>query len=293
MTGTGQPEKGGHMDTVLARLRKAGLRPRKKYGQHFLHDPKILAEIAAVARLESSDAVLEVGTGPGTLTRQLALRAGRVLTVEVDAGLLEFAREELCGIRGIQFLRADALDGKGGLNPTLRKEVEALGPFKLVSNLPYSIATPLLLQLVSSGLPLQLGVVTVQRELASRLGARPSSKAYGPVTALMAFWATVESVRRLPAGAFSPPPEVTSEVIRILPRARPLGDPASFRVYSNWVHRLLSQRRKQLGGLLRQILGGKEALRALEILGLDKSARPDAVSPEKFVLFTHQFKTFI
>jgi 16S rRNA (adenine1518-N6/adenine1519-N6)-dimethyltransferase len=281
--GAGIGRDPGGLEGVLARLRRAGLRPRKGLGQHFLHDPKILAEIAEAGRLEPGDAVLEVGTGPGTLTRQLAARAGRVLTVEVDREMLEFARGEIGGDPKVRILEMDALDGKGRLNPALRTELEALGPFKLVANLPYAIATPLILEIFAGDLPIRLAAVTVQRELAARLGAPAGSRDYSPATVLLAFWARAEPVRTLPPGAFWPPPAVTSEVLRIVPRATPLGDRSVYPAYSAWAHRLLGHRRKQVGGLLRGWLGREGAAEALGRLGLDGRERPDRIQPEGFL----------
>ncbi len=269
-------------DTVLARLKAAGLRPRKKLGQHFLHDPKILSEIADAARLEPGDAVLEVGTGPATLTRILAARAGRVLTVELDEEILSFARAELAGASNVSFFPGDAMDGKGGLNPALAADLRALGPFKLVANLPYSIATPLVIALLESGLPARLLVATVQKELALRLAASPGTRDYSPATVLLAYWARVEVVRSLPPGAFWPPPAVASAVVRIEPR-EPLGDRETYAAYAAWAHRLLSHRRKQVGGILRDAVGREAAETALALLRIAPTARPDAVSPEGFV----------
>jgi 16S rRNA (adenine1518-N6/adenine1519-N6)-dimethyltransferase len=272
----------GERDTVLARLRRAGLRPRKALGQHFLHDPKILEAIAEAARLDPSDAVLEVGTGPATLTRILAARAGRVLTVELDREMLAFAREELAGADNVRFLEADALDGKGGLNPALQEELVPLGPFKLVANLPYAIATPLILALLESAPGARLLVATVQKEFALRLAAPPGTRDYGPATVIVALRASIEIVKALPPGCFWPPPAVSSAVIRIEPRA-PRADGALLPAAAAWAHRLLGHRRKQVGGLLRAALGAEGASEALGLLGIPAGARPDAIPPEGFV----------
>jgi 16S rRNA (adenine1518-N6/adenine1519-N6)-dimethyltransferase len=283
------PPAGAERDTVFARLRRAGLAAKKGFGQHFLHDRKILAEIADAAGLDRSDTVLEVGTGPATLTREIAARAGRVLTVEIDRAMAEFARRELSGLDGVRLLRLDALDGKGGLNPSLVEELRRLGPFKAVANLPYGIATPFILSLFSSGLDARLAVFTVQRELAVRLRAAPGGRDYGPASVVLAFWATLEKVRTLPPGAFWPPPAVVSEVVRIRPRARPLGDPSLFPAYCSWAHRLFSQRRKQLGGLLREALEPAAVEPALKALDKEPRARPEEISPEGFLILAREF----
>jgi 16S rRNA (adenine1518-N6/adenine1519-N6)-dimethyltransferase len=284
------PERGG----VIARLRRAGIRPRKGLGQHFLHDSKILAGIAEAGDIGADEVILEIGTGPGTLTRELSARAGRVITVDVDPVMIRFARKELRGRENVRFIEMDALDGKGSLNPDLRQEIEALGSFKLVSNLPYSIATPLLLSLFESRLPIRLAAVTLQKELAARLGARPSTRDYGPATVLLAFWARVEPVRVLPPGAFWPPPAVSSEVIRIVPHPAPIGEATVYPSYSWWAHRLFSQRRKQVGGLLREILGADKAVEALNGLGIQAQERPDRIHPNGYLLLakTYGFSGF-
>jgi 16S rRNA (adenine1518-N6/adenine1519-N6)-dimethyltransferase len=284
-------ERPTEKDTVLSRLRRAGLHPRKVLGQHFLHDPRILADIAEAAELGLGDAVLEVGTGPGTLTRVLAEKAGKVLTVEIDAEMLDFARAELQDRGNVQFLRADALDGKSGLGAEFRRELEALGPFKLVANLPYAVATPLLLALLESGLPLILGVVTIQKELATRLAAPSSTRDYGPATAIVSYWAHLRRVRTLPRGAFWPPPAVASEVVRLEPRPAPLGERSRYPSFRAWVHRLFTHRRKQLGGLLREALGEEEAGKALGVLALGPSARPEEIPPQGFVVLAERYPT--
>lgn len=283
--GRRDPERGG----VIGRLRRAGIRPRKGLGQHFLHDPKILAGIAEAADLSPDDTVLEVGTGPGTLTRELAARAGRVITADLDPVMIQFAREELRDRGNVRFLEMDALDGKGSLNPALVQEIEALGSLKLVANLPYSIATPLLISLFESRLPIRLATVTLQKELAARLGAPPSTRDYGPATILLAFWARVEPVRALPPGAFWPPPAVSSEVIRILPHPEPLGEADVYPSYTWWAHRLLSQRRKQVGGLLREVLGAEKAAEALLGLGIPAQERPDRIPPIGYLFLARTY----
>ncbi len=266
--------------------------PRKGLGQHFLHDPAILSQIAAAGDLARGETILEVGTGPGTLTRFLVGDGRKVISVEVDPAMLEFARSELANCEGIQFLGFDALDGKGGLNPNLRSELEQVGRFKLVANLPYGSATPLLLALLESGLGLVGGVVTLQKEVAGRLAAKLGTKDYSPLTVLAAYWATVEPLKNLPPGSFWPPPRVSSSVVRLRPHLEPLDSPDVYRGYRSWVHRLFSHRRKQLGGLLRGLLGPAGESDALAILGLPGEARPDRVSPKGFLALARKFHSF-
>ena len=160
---------------ILKRLREEGIQVRRSLGQHFLTDPRLLEAMARAAQITGRDRVLEVGTGPGTLTRVLAERAGEVVSLEVDRRFVEFAGKELAEFGNVRILCQDILDGKGKLVPEVIGQLGDLTQLKLVANLPYQIATPLLLNLFAPALCLPLGVVTVQKEVADRLGAAPGS----------------------------------------------------------------------------------------------------------------------
>ncbi|MBI4584786.1 MAG: ribosomal RNA small subunit methyltransferase A [Planctomycetes bacterium] len=268
---------------LFQRLKRAGLVLRPSLGQHFLTDRRILEAIAAAAQLSRADRILEVGTGAGTLTRVLAERAGHVVTLEVDERLVEFARQELAGFANVRLLSWNLLDGKGNLVPEVASAIGDLERFKLVANLPYQIATPLLLNLFSPRLCLPLGVVTLQKELADRLSARPGTKDYGPATLILGYWAEVEPLWTLPPGAFRPPPQVTSRVVRLRPRARPLGTAEEFPRFCSWVKRLFSQRRKQIGGRLREFLGIPASREAVQWMEVQPEDRPEDLPPEAFM----------
>lgn len=273
---------------VLLRLRASGLVPRRPLGQHFLHDPGLLAALACDAAIRPDERVFEVGTGPGTLTRELALRAARVLTVEVDAGLLAFAREELSGFSNVSFLHADVL-ARGGLEPAVAAELHAFEPFVWVSNLPYNIATHLVLEVCESPLRWDRAHLLVQSEVAQRLTAAPGAPEYGPVTALLAYWARERTAgRRVPAGAFWPPPSVDSRVVRLAGRS-PLGAAEEYPGYRAWVKRLFTSRRKQIGRLLRDCLGTARAAEALGLGGWDPRSRAGELGPEDFLLLARRF----
>lgn len=263
---------------LLGRLRAAGIGPRKSLGQHFLHDPRILSAIAEEARLGPRDRVLEVGTGPGGLTRELALRSGEVLTVEVDAAMLSFAQGELVSFENIRFLAADILQTRSRLSSRVVEDLRGWGPFVWVSNLPYNIATTLTVLLCESDLPWTRAVLTVQAEVAQRLAASAGNDAYGPVSLLIAFWADARAGRKIPAGAFWPPPKVESQLL-FLSRRSPLGDRTLYATYRDWVKKLFSFRRKQLRTILRSSLGEARARGILDRLGWDGSRRPETLLP--------------
>jgi 16S rRNA (adenine1518-N6/adenine1519-N6)-dimethyltransferase len=289
------PEEAGATG-FLRRLRAAGVPPRKSLGQHYLHDPKLLSFLVEAAEIGPRDAVLEIGTGPGALTRHLARAAGRVLTVEVDPRLVAFARRELEPFPHVEILEADALGRGRGLNPVIEAKLRSLGPFRWVSNLPYSIATPLILALLEAELPWERAVVTVQREVAERLTASPGQRAYGPTSLLVAFWAHGRVLRRIRAGSFSPAPKVESAVLSLEPLAQ-LPDVKLYGPFRAWVRILFGQRRKQLGAVLRHSerhgdldLEGKPRAEAiLAVLKLDPRSRVEALGLEDFLVLAKEF----
>ena len=273
---------------VLARLRAAGLSPRKQLGQHFLHDPRLLSSIVSAAGVEAGDRVLEVGTGPGTLTREIAKRAAEVVTVEIDPAMLAFARTELRGLDNVRFLEANALDGKGKLAPELERAAASIEPFLWISNLPYGLAATLIVLISESSLRWIRAAVTVQEEVARRIAAGPGDPSYGPTSALVAYTASARLGRRIPPGAFWPPPEVTSRVLH-LERRDPLGPPELYPAYRAWVKRLFATRRKQIGGMLRDALGEVAGARSMAERGWTPSLRPDRLAPPDFLFLAERY----
>jgi len=272
---------------VLARLRAAGLSPRKQLGQHFLHDPRLLSAIVSAAGVEVGDRVLEVGTGPGTLTREIAKRAAEVLTVEVDPAMLAFARTELRGHANVRFLEMDALDGKGRIAPELERAAASIEPFLWISNLPYGLAATLIVLIGESSLRWTRAALTVQDEVARRIAAGPGDPSYGPTSALVAWTASARLGKRIAPGAFWPPPEVTSRVLH-LERRDPLGPPQLYPAYRAWVKRLFATRRKQIGGMLRDALGADAAARSMAERGWRPAMRPDGLAPSDYLFLAER-----
>ncbi len=270
-----------------ARLRERGLRPLRHRGQHFLVSEAILQAIVAAADLQPDDWVIEVGPGPGNLTRLLARAAGRVIAVEVDPRLYEVLREDLAGSERVVPLLADARRLtpsemlQAGGDPTGRH------PYKVVANLPYYLTSPLLRHFLEAEAPPDLLVVTVQWEVAQRLSARPPQMSLLAVA--VQFYGEPEVVRRVPAGAFYPRPKVDSAVVRIRvrpPEARPHRDPvAFFRVVSGG----FGQRRKQLRNALAWALGlsPEEVALALRAAGVEPGRRAESLSLEEWARVTN------
>lgn len=273
---------------VLARWRAAGLRARRALGQNFLHDPSLLRSIVDLAAIGADDAVFEVGTGPGTLTRELARRAASVLTVELDPGAARFARSELNDLQNVTLLERDALGRGGRLDAEVERALRALGPFHWVSNLPYSVASPLIVATLEAALPWRSAVLTLQSEVVDRVRAGPGGREWGVLGLLVGFWASAERSRRIGAGSFWPRPSVESAVLRLLPREPPL-PPSRYPVYRRWVHALFARRRKQLGSTLRRCLGKEAAEAALREGGWRPDLRAEALGVEDVARLAGEF----
>lgn len=250
-----------------------GLRPKKKFGQNFLHDGNHMAKIMDAARLSPGDTVLEVGPGTGALTERLVDEGARVVAVEIDRDMEPILKLRLG--EKITLHIGDALDGKHAINAQvlalLSGQADEGQPFKLIANLPYNIASPLLANLAIDHLSMSAAVVMIQKEVADRLLSPPGTKAYGPLGVLIQALFEVERVGVLKPGCFYPPPSIDSAVIAMHRRSEPLCEDA--KALGALLHKLFSKRRKQLGSTL----GRDTALPA----GVVPTMRPEELSVEQ------------
>ncbi len=285
---------------IRALLDACGLRPKKRFGQNFLHDANHLDRILAAAEVHESELVLEVGPGTGALSVRLLETGARLVAVEVDRDLEPVLRQvfEPFGDRAT-LVMADVLSGKHALNPVVQRVLREAGgvaaSYKLVANLPYNVASPLLANLAVPGEAtrgdpvMTLGLVMVQKEVADRLLAGPGGKDYGPLGIVIQAAYETSWVSTLGPGCFWPAPRVESAVVRLARRERPAcGDWERLGEFAGFVSRLFSRRRKQLGGILRQMeaqeakedrAGRRGALPA----GIEPAQRPETLGMEQLV----------
>jgi 16S rRNA (adenine1518-N6/adenine1519-N6)-dimethyltransferase len=228
-------------------LESRGLAPQKMFGQNFLLDHNLIRKIVDTAGVKAGDTVLEVGPGTGALTEELIGRGCRVVAAEIDRGLAAHLREHFTGNPSFTLVEGDCLADKRTLAPAI---VEALGPgqFTLVSNLPYGAATPVMSVLLTDYPNCRGLFVTIQREVADRLAAKPGTKDYGTLSVIAQVTADVDLVAKLPPECFWPRPDVTSAMVSLTRRERPLVD--DVRGLGAFVQGLFEKRRKQLGAVL-------------------------------------------
>jgi len=250
--------------------------PRRRLGQHFLSDPRILARIADALPARPGDPVLEIGPGTGSLTRVLVQRGYRVTAIERDVSLTAALAEAL---PGINITAADALlvDWRASLG-------RPAGSWYAIGNIPYYITSPLIDKALSPPRPSAI-VFLLQKEVALRLAAAPGTKDYGALTVGVSSVARVERLFSVPAGAFRPPPEVASAVVRLTPLGEPLVGDAESALFRRMVTALFGARRKQLLRAVRTALGvsATEAGAVLERAELPGDVRPETLAVEEFV----------
>lgn len=264
------------MRAVLARH---GLAARRDLGQNFLVDEHQAARLVDLAGVAPEDGVLEIGTGLGILTRALAARARRVVTVEVDAGVVRALCADALLPDDVELVHADAL------SLDLAERVAELGtPARVVANLPYAVSAPLLRRLLDLRGQLVDWSVMLQRDVASRLLARPGSKEYGSLAVLHALTVEPRLATRLGPRCFFPVPKVDSAFVRVVPRAAALLRPGELAQVERVVRAAFGQRRKTLANALRGagVVGaaGEAPAELLEKLGHDPRVRAEQLGPD-------------
>jgi len=257
-------------------LATQGLLARKSFGQHFLLDLNVTRKIARLAGPLEGCVVLEVGPGPGGLTRALLESgAAHVIAVEKDARFLPLLSELAAAAAGrLTLVEADALR----VDEASLADQAAPGPIRIVSNLPYNVGTPLLIKWLTGGLVWSGLTLMFQKEVAQRIVAPPGSEAYGRLSVIVQAAATPELVMSLPARAFTPPPKVESAVVNLTPRPEAPAREALARL-EKVTAAAFGQRRKMLRSSLRS-LGGEQLCTAADI---DPDARAETISVDGFL----------
>ncbi|MDB2687589.1 16S rRNA (adenine(1518)-N(6)/adenine(1519)-N(6))-dimethyltransferase RsmA [Mariniblastus sp.] len=262
---------------LSTRFAEVGLNPNKRHGQNFLIDMNLLNMIASSAKLTRNDVVLEIGTGMGSLTGIFAQQAAQVITVEIDQYLYQMASEELEPFDNVLMLKQDCLKNKNTFAPEVIaavKEHLAAVPgriFKLVANLPYNVATPIISNLLRSEIVPATMTVTIQKELADRLVAKPGSKDYGALSVWVQSICDTKIVRVMSPKVFWPRPKVDSAIIHIVHRPEARAAIVDLEFFHAFVRAMFFHRRKYMRSVAISAFKGQlekphvdEVLQALE-----------------------------
>ena len=279
-----------HTPAVLKQIfSKRGISPNKRFGQNFLIDQNTLLSIPDIAELKEDDVVLEIGTGTGGLTRLLAERSRHVFTVEVDRKLFEMASDILKLYKNVTIINADILKTKHELNPDIPSKMlnwlkeHDQSHIKVVSNLPYNISTPVIINLLEGNLPIKLMVLMLQKEITERMAAMPGTREYGILSIITQLFSEVEVFKTLSPHVFWPRPEVYSALVKIsVNKEKYTGRVTDYPFFKKIIHAIFTSRRKTLLNSLEQLklhnMSRERMKRVIEDMQLDERVRGEILN---------------
>ncbi|OHB78490.1 MAG: ribosomal RNA small subunit methyltransferase A [Planctomycetes bacterium RBG_16_55_9] len=277
-------------------LSSAGIRPSGRLGQHFLVDLNLMRLLVDSANIQKDDIVLEVGCGTGSLTQALAEKAGRTIAVELDRNLFEIAKTQLAKAENVGLINSDVLESKHTISRAVTEALTAVrescpGRVLLVANLPYNVASPLMMNLVTGPTIADGMVVTVQKEVAERMTAKPGTGHYGTLSIFLGATGEVETIRILKPSVFWPRPQVDSAMVRFARKPARAAQVTDMERFSEMVHLFMGHRRKTLLACSKLARGelGKIAdwPEIFEQCRIDPVKRPEQLSADDYVAITN------
>lgn len=278
-----------NIGTIKEILSRHGFSFSKGLGQNFITNPDICPRIAENGNARKGFGIIEIGTGIGVLTAELAKRADKVCAVEIDSRLMPILEETLGDFNNIKIFNEDVM--KCDLRKIIHEEFGGLKA-AVCANLPYYITSPVLIMLLESRLPVESITVMVQKEAAQRLCARVGSRESGAITVAVNYYGTAKQLFSVSRGSFMPSPNVDSAVIKIEPRSTPLLDEADEKFFFRMVRGGFSQRRKTAANALSSALSipKDQIYSALRTLGLSESARLEELNMSQLTDFSRLLK---
>ena len=273
-------------------LAGAGVEPNKRLGQHFLIDLNLMRLLVNSADIHNNDIVLEVGCGTGSLTEALAQHAGYCLAVELSEGLAKIARRQLAKIENVEIINIDILENKKTLSHVVANALalarkKYTGQILLVANLPYNVASPVMLNLVTGPTVADSMYVTVQKEVADRMTAAPGSSDYGTLSIFLGATGDIKTIRVLKPTVFWPRPQVDSAMVSFVRKEAKLGRIQNMELFSETINLFMGHRRKMLKactklarGKLAKINNWPEIFARCRI---DSTQRPEQLAPEDYI----------
>lgn len=273
-------------------LASAGASPKKKLGQNFLIDLNLMSLVVSSAGITEADIVLEIGCGTGSMTLELAQKARTVISVEYDPVLAGIAAGQLKDAPNVQILNCDALAGKASLNPIVMEALDSAtqrckGRLLLVANLPYCVATPIILHMVAGPMVANEMHVTVQKEVAHRMTAQPGRDDYGPMAILLAAAGTAKIDRIFRPTVFWPRPQVDSALVHFVREPDRIARIGDFDLLADIVSLFMGHRRKTMKACTRLADGnlahGQDWPAVFAAASVDPGLRPDQLHPQQYV----------
>ena len=267
-------------------LKKYKIKANKNLGQNFLIDDQVLEDIVQGADIEKEDLVIEIGPGLGSLTKLLLEKAKKVICVELDKKMVKILNERFFMDKNLEIINADIL--KLDLNSLIKKERQKdqeINNVKVVANLPYYITTPIIMNLIENNLDVESITVMIQKEVADRLIAIPGTKEAGAITYTIYYYCQTFKIREVDNTCFIPAPEVTSEVIKLIPRKEPPINVKEPKIMFKIIKSAFMQRRKTLLNALSNVKvfeNKEQGAQILKKIGLREDIRPENLKIEDF-----------
>ncbi|KDR94250.1 dimethyladenosine transferase [Peptoclostridium litorale DSM 5388] len=274
-------------------VEKHGFKFSKSLGQNFLIDSNVVDNIVEGANIGPEDFVIEVGPGIGTLTREIAKRAKKVIAVEIDKSLIPILENTLSDLENVELINEDIL--KMDVKKVIDEKLEGKR-VKLIANLPYYITTPIVMRFIEEEIPVSSIVVMIQKEVADRMNAVPSTKDYGSLSVAVQYYCETEIVTNVPKTVFIPQPKVDSTVIRLDVLENPKIKVVDKKLFFKVVKGAFSKRRKTILNCLGSYDMGvskEDIKRILESAGIDPVRRGETLSIDEFARLSNEFYKFI
>ncbi len=278
-----------HLPSVQALLKKYEIRPKKRFGQNFLHAQPTMEKIVAAVRINADDHVVEIGFGLGLMTASVAARCARVVAIDADRQMFEIARAEFGALTNVTWLNEDVLKVFG---IALRGGRDLV----VVGNIPYNISSPIFFHLVDHRASIARAILLIQREVAERITAKPGGKEYGALTVMLQAHARCTKLFKVAPSNFIPPPDVESAVIELdfasMRAAAPLPPLFAAVVRGAFQHRRKTLRNALLGATSLSI-DPADLDRILARLAIDPRRRPETLSVQEFQVLAHEISLII
>lgn len=300
---TNQQKRPQTISWIKSALFKKGIKPNRRAGQNFLIDQNLIIFIVNAGEIDDKDIILEIGSGTGTLTQMIAEKARFVVSVEIDNRLYELSSDILASYKNIVLLNKDVLKNKSHLEPSVISAVQNIIGLpenqtgkdnlrlKVISNLPYSISTPVIINLLESGLPINLMMFTLQKDITNRLTAKPGSKDYGILSIIAQHFSKIEILKQLPPDVFWPSPNVNSSIVKleVLPKDK-VSYISNYHLFKRVVSAIFTTRRKTIyNSFIKSDLPlcDQRLIRALKECGINTLTRGESLTVEKMIELTN------